>query len=361
MTDWVEEYIRWGLTRPHKPWQNSTATGYRRELNQLVERTGKRPEELGWEDLEGYQAEHRSESDSTWNSRYWALSQFYEFLDTRRFYEQPNAPVKRNPAKALKRRPKKPKQPAPAKDVLAVLADMDDEMDRKIATFLYHSGLYLSEGQSIKGPPVDGYVEIKRRGEWKWVPLRPSALDALTKLGGRVPTVAYQTRTVQRNWKRLYDTEPSAFTLAGRRDFQVREVTAEPFGPARALLVGRPDLLDVARACRDAAEALDRPKPNAADAITDAARALQEMFVAMGARGNSLGPLFDSVRKMGLFKGYDTKLIDVVERMVDWVNADRSERGDAHKETQTAPADALLTLRIVAALLERLEAMTPPR
>lgn len=123
----------------------------------------------------------------------------------------------------------------------------------------------------------------------------------------------------------------------------------------------RPALGDVARAYRDAVEAMEVQPPRTKSAITAAARALQTMLGAMGAQGNSLGPLFHSARSQGLFGPYDSKLADAMQTLVDWVNADRSGRGDAHIDSGPSPEDGWLALRIVAALLIRLEAVMPDR
>jgi hypothetical protein len=54
----------------------------------------------------------------------------------------------------------------------------------------------------------------------------------------------------------------------------------------------------------------------------------------MGARGNSLDPLFQSARTQGLFGPYDAKLVTALELLVDWVSADRVGRGDTHTSTR---------------------------
>jgi hypothetical protein len=124
------------------------------------------------------------------------------------------------------------------------------------------------------------------------------------------------------------------------------------------LIASRPGLAKAARDYRNAVEEVQDPKGKPDDAITDAAGALQAMLEAMGAEGNSLSPLFKSARGKGLLGPYDGKLAAAVEALVDWVSADRSGRGDAHGGGPATRADAWLTVRIVGALLLRLEPMT---
>ena len=278
---------------------------------------------------------------------------FFEYLGEQGFYEQltPQGGRRVNPAGVLKRRREERKQPRNV-DVLAAIASIQQEPDKGIALFLYHSGLEIAEACSIDGLR-DGQVRVLRRGgRWEWVPLRQEAIAALTRLGGRMP---FQPRTIQ---KRL-PVWPSEIRAASLRDHQLRTTHGDSLGPVFALLAGRPALLDTARAYREAVEAMQDPKPRAKGAITAAARALQEMLRAMGAQGNSLGPLFHDARSKGIFEPHDSKLGSAVENLVDWVSADRSQRGDAHVETSPGPDDGWLAIRIVGAVLLRLEATMP--
>jgi integrase len=356
---WLDQYIEWGLTRDEKPWTPSTAAAYKRELHRLEQLTGKPAEELNAEDLRAYQARHRGEPAATWNGRYHAIVGFYQFLGAQGFYQQLNAQGRRrsDPSAAISRRREEPKSTAPSVDVLAAITQMPDGRDKRIALFLYHSGLKIGEAESIEEPPVEGRVHVLRRGgRWEWVPVSDEALDLLSELGGRVAEPGLQKRNIQR---RLPVT-PSQIENAAKLNHQLRTSHGDALGPVWALLVRRSDLLDVARAYRDAVEAMEGPKPRPKSAITAAARALQAMLTAMGAKGNSLGPLFVSARSKELFGPHDAKLADALQSLVDWVSADRSERGDAHKDTDGGPEDAWLALRIVAALLLRLEATMAP-
>lgn len=90
------------------------------------------------------------------------------------------------------------------------------------------------------------------------------------------------------------------------------------------------------------------------DAITDAATALQELLVALGCKGGSLGPLWTSAKKKGLVTAHDKRLIDGIGEFMDWANADRSTTGDAHKHSDATRADAWLMVHVVGALIVRL-------
>lgn len=124
--------------------------------------------------------------------------------------------------------------------------------------------------------------------------------------------------------------------------------------PALSLLSGEARLTNVERAFHDALREL-KPGGNAADAITDAGTALQEMLVALGAKGNALGPLLHSARQKELLGPYDSKLAEGVQKIGDWVSADRSARGDAHLVKESDTDDAWLAVHVVGALILRLE------
>lgn len=352
--NWIEDFYEWGLTKDD-PLAPATARAYKRELLRLESKTSKHIEELRHDDLRSYYAQHRAESAQTWNNRYYAIRGFYKFLEERGFYKELNAQGEHrtNPARAISKRPLE-KRTRPQTDVMATIAQMEGGVYKTIAQFLYLSGLKIGEAVSIKDPPMNGRLYVcGRRGEWEWVePHHSRALDLLAELGGRLPLKA---RSIQRNTPR--GAKPEDIAQASKRDFELRG--AHEDAPLRALLVGRPELVDVSRAHRDAVEAMEGPNPNPKTAIVAAARALQEMMTAMGARGNDLDALFQSARNMRLFGPYDSKLAVALNALVDWVSADRSQRGDAHKNTEAGPDDAALARRIVGALILRLEAQRP--
>jgi hypothetical protein len=133
------------------------------------------------------------------------------------------------------------------------------------------------------------------------------------------------------------------------------ELHATTVEPSLSLLAGHPELRRVEAAYQKALVEL-RPGGDAGDAITDAAAALQEMLLALGAGGNALGPLLKSARTRGLLGPYDSKLGAGVELIGEWVSADRSGRGDAHAPSGAVDDDAWLAVHVVGALIVRLAA-----
>lgn len=115
--------------------------------------------------------------------------------------------------------------------------------------------------------------------------------------------------------------------------------------PALTLLGGRGELQHVETAYRAALNEIRTGSPD--DAITDASTALQLTLKALGCRGESLGPLAKSAQSKGVVTGYDKKLID-------WVSADRSNKGDAHNVDSASVEDAWLVVHIVGALILRI-------
>jgi hypothetical protein len=134
--------------------------------------------------------------------------------------------------------------------------------------------------------------------------------------------------------------------------FSTRELHESVIAPSLKLLAGRPDLEKVESAYQDALEEIVRG--NAANAITDAGTALQEALTALGCTGNSLGPLIKSAREGGLLAPHDSPMVGAVDKIMNWVSADRSERGDAHEVTSATIDDAWFTVHIVGAILLRL-------
>jgi len=131
-----------------------------------------------------------------------------------------------------------------------------------------------------------------------------------------------------------------------------QELHTEIVAPTLRLLSGRAGWNKVETAYQDALGELAEDKP--ADAITDAATALQEALVVLGCRGNALGPLAKSARSKGLLGPHDALMTDMVQKLVDWVSADRSAKGDAHQAAEPSLEDGWLTVHIVGALILRL-------
>lgn len=102
-------------------------------------------------------------------------------------------------------------------------------------------------------------------------------------------------------------------------------------------------------------KALDEiSKGDGADAVTDAGTALQELLTALGCDGNQLGDLVRSARKKQLLASHDTAMLDVIEKAMHWVAADRSETGESHHASDASRDDAWLIVHIVGALIVRL-------
>jgi hypothetical protein len=139
--------------------------------------------------------------------------------------------------------------------------------------------------------------------------------------------------------------------------FSSRELHVAVVDPALRLLTASPRWEGVERSYRKALEALSRD--DAAGAITDAGTALQEALILLGCSGNALGPLIKSARSKALFTAHDARMLDAIDRVLNWVSADRSNTGDAHNATPAAIEDAWLTIHIVGAVLVRLGAETP--
>lgn len=125
--------------------------------------------------------------------------------------------------------------------------------------------------------------------------------------------------------------------------------------PVFALTAGEPRFAAVEKSFQAALREL-KPNGDPSDAITDAGRALQEMLIACGARGNAIGPLLVDARKRELLAQYDSKLAEAVQALGDWVSADRSARGDAHQVVEATREDAWLAVRVTGALILRLGA-----
>jgi hypothetical protein len=123
-------------------------------------------------------------------------------------------------------------------------------------------------------------------------------------------------------------------------------------GPTVSLLAGRSDLSRVETAYLSALEEITVGK--AADAITDAGTALQEMLAALGCTGNALGPLIASARVKGILAPHDSPMLTAVEKILHWVSADRSSTGDAHVVTSPILDDAWFIVHVVGAIILRL-------
>jgi len=133
-----------------------------------------------------------------------------------------------------------------------------------------------------------------------------------------------------------------------------QELHATVVEPVLRLLSGRSGWQKVEDAYQAALRELSGRQP--ADAITDAATALQETLTLLGCEGNALGPLITSAKKKGLLGSHDVQLTNGVSSFLAWASADRSERGDAHKVGDTTQEDGWLAIHVIGALILRLVA-----
>lgn len=153
----------------------------------------------------------------------------------------------------------------------------------------------------------------------------------------------------------VFDDHDIAYQVVGVEviDRESMALHANVIAPTLSLLHGEPRFVKVEAAFQDALHEL-KPDGNPADAITDAGTALQEMLGALGCTGNALGPRLDDAKKKGLLGPYDSKLARGVELIGDWLNADRSTRGDAHNADEATREDGWLAVHVAGALIARL-------
>lgn len=118
--------------------------------------------------------------------------------------------------------------------------------------------------------------------------------------------------------------------------------------PAITFLRGQPRFAAAEKAFADALDELRQGRPP--DAITDVSRALQELLVELGGEGNTVSKAGRTAIKRGLLMSHDKHLLDAVELLFRWIEANRSERGDAHKTTDASQADARLAINIAGAI-----------
>lgn len=126
--------------------------------------------------------------------------------------------------------------------------------------------------------------------------------------------------------------------------------------PVTTLLDSDPKFAKASAGFQTALTRLAENKPDVA--ITDAASAVQEFFRALGVSGNSIADQVNNAQKANILTAADRQLIKPI---TDWINADRSERGNAHhhRDGDVSRADAWLVLHVVAALLVRLSNEDP--
>jgi hypothetical protein len=133
--------------------------------------------------------------------------------------------------------------------------------------------------------------------------------------------------------------------------FESLELHEEVVAPTIRLLAGRNDLSEVEEGYQ---KALKEIGTDPADAITDAGRALQALLGIIGCEGNTVGAQLRDARKRGLLAPHDSTFAAILDKTAEWVSADRSEKGDAHKHSQVDSDDAWFTVHVVGALILRL-------
>lgn len=135
-------------------------------------------------------------------------------------------------------------------------------------------------------------------------------------------------------------------------EFSSREMHVAVVEPTLHLLGGEVKYSRVENAYRDALKEISEKKGS--NAITDAGTALQEMLSLLGCKGNALGPLIKDAANKGILARHDTRMLEGIRSIHDWVSADRSERGDAHSSNNVPVEDAWFIVHVVGAILLRL-------
>jgi hypothetical protein len=133
-----------------------------------------------------------------------------------------------------------------------------------------------------------------------------------------------------------------------------QELHAEVVAPTLRLLSGRGGWEKVEEAYQDALGEIADGKPG--DAITDAARALEEALGLMGAEGNTLGKRIKSARDKGIIAGGDSRLTQGIIEFAEWASALRGSKSDAHSGSDGDRRDAWLAVHVVGALILHLAA-----
>lgn len=131
---------------------------------------------------------------------------------------------------------------------------------------------------------------------------------------------------------------------------------AEVVKPASILLDSNPKFARASAGFNTAITRLSENKPDVA--ITDAAVAVQEFFRALGIEGNSISDQLNAAQRAKIITINDRALLKPI---LDWTNADRSNRGNAHHHRQgdATKADAWLAIHVAGALMVRLSNEEP--
>lgn len=213
-----------------------------------------------------------------------------------------------------------------AADVLAGDGDDNDRLDVVAAVLYAVTALAQEDDESIE-------VEVGWNQEWVSPTYDPDALVETVNdilLGYRVDWMWEAGRFQQRGNHVLH---------------------AEVVKPASTFLDLSPRFARASAGFEAALTRLSENRP--AVAITDAATAVQEFFRALGIEGQSISDQLNGAATAGVISQADRKLL---KPFVDWVNADRSSRGNVHqfRDDDVTKADAWLAIHVAAALIVRL-------
>ena len=131
---------------------------------------------------------------------------------------------------------------------------------------------------------------------------------------------------------------------------------SEVLRPATILLGDDPAFGTASSAFQSALTRLSKGEMDVA--LTQAATSLQEFFRALGVEGNSVSDQLNGAQRQKVISPADWSLL---KPLVGWVNADRSDRGNAHRhrERDVTKADAWLMMHVVGALMVRLSNREP--
>lgn len=131
---------------------------------------------------------------------------------------------------------------------------------------------------------------------------------------------------------------------------------SEVLRPATILLADDAAFAQASAAFQSALTKLSKGETEVA--LTEAATSLQEFFRALGVDGNSLSNQLDNAVNKKVISGADRGLM---KPLIDWVNGDRSQRGNAHyhRTGDVSKADAWLMMHVVAAVMVRLSNKEP--
>ncbi|MCU1530105.1 MAG: hypothetical protein JWP75_3868 [Frondihabitans sp.] len=131
---------------------------------------------------------------------------------------------------------------------------------------------------------------------------------------------------------------------------------SEVLRPATILLGDDPAFRTASDAYQSALTRLSKGETDVA--LTQAATSLQEFFRALGVEGNSVSDQLDNAQRQKVISPADRSLM---KPLIGWVNADRSDRGNAHRhrEGDVTKADAWLMMHVVGALMVRLSNREP--